>query len=285
MRVPRAGPCRQQPALLLACLRRDRRFPRRDDRRHRCVQSRTRASPLRGHAPRLCAHPRFLASHGPAFDSDIRRRVEGLARLVRGLALGNASRGSSGAPSKELSRRSSRTGSSPPAKSAGWSPWAHRAVLFSVLGLAAISGVVALLLAAGRAYPLSMGNPLKVLSNVFAALLIGGAGYFLVSRVVEAARGNRSTFFDWAFLVNVLLAGVTGVATEALRVAGRTSLGLSGVLRPPGGRLDIGHDSSLHEAGPRRLPRAGGRREGVRRSPRRRGRARRAGCSWLAGQG
>jgi len=98
-------------------------------------------------------------------------------------------------------------------------PWAHRAILFSFLGLAAISGVVALLLAAGRSYPLSMGNPLKVLSNVFAALLIGGASYFLVSRVKDASRGNRSTLFDWVFLVNVLLAGVTGVATEALRAA------------------------------------------------------------------
>ena len=98
-------------------------------------------------------------------------------------------------------------------------PWAHRAVLYSFLGLAAISGVIAVLLLAGRPYPLAMGNPLKVLSNVFAALLIGGAGYFLLARVKDASRGNRSTFFDWAFLVNVLLAGITGVATEALRVA------------------------------------------------------------------
>ena len=98
-------------------------------------------------------------------------------------------------------------------------PWAHRAVLFSVLGLAAISGVISLFLLAGRAYPLSLGNPLKVLSNVFAALLIGGAGYFLGVRVKDASRGNRSTFFDWAFIVNVLLAGLTGVATELLRVA------------------------------------------------------------------
>ncbi len=41
-------------------------------------------------------------------------------------------------------------------------PWAHRAVLFAFFGLAAVSGVMALLLVAGRAYPLSMGNPLKI---------------------------------------------------------------------------------------------------------------------------
>ncbi|MGA3216098.1 MAG: 4Fe-4S dicluster domain-containing protein [Acidimicrobiales bacterium] len=98
-------------------------------------------------------------------------------------------------------------------------PWAHRSVLFSFLGLAMISGVMALLLAIGRPYPLPMDNPLKVLGNLFAALLIGGTIYFLLVRITEASRGTRSTFFEWAFLVNVLLAGVTGVATEIVRVA------------------------------------------------------------------
>jgi heterodisulfide reductase subunit C len=97
-------------------------------------------------------------------------------------------------------------------------PWAHRSVLFAFLGLTVVSGVMALLLLAGRSYPLSMGNPLKVLSNVFAALLIGGTCYFLALRIADTARGNRSDFFDWTFLVNLLLAGVTGVATEVLRV-------------------------------------------------------------------
>ena len=98
-------------------------------------------------------------------------------------------------------------------------PWAHRSVLFAFLGLMLVSGVMAILLADGKAYPLSMGNPLKVLSNVFAALLIGGTGYFLLLRAVDATRGQRSDFFDWVFLLNVLLAGLSGVATEALRVA------------------------------------------------------------------
>jgi quinone-modifying oxidoreductase subunit QmoC len=98
-------------------------------------------------------------------------------------------------------------------------PWAHRAVLFAFLGLAVVSGVMALLLALGRSYPLSMGNPLKVVSNIFAVLLIGGTSYFLALRISESSRGNRSSFFDWAFLANVLLAGLSGVATEILRAA------------------------------------------------------------------
>lgn len=96
-------------------------------------------------------------------------------------------------------------------------PWAHRSVLFAFLGLLMVSGVMALLLVLGKPYPLSMGNPLKVLSNVFAALLIGGTCYFLFLHIADKSRGNRSDFFDWVFLVNVLLAGITGVATEVLR--------------------------------------------------------------------
>jgi quinone-modifying oxidoreductase subunit QmoC len=98
-------------------------------------------------------------------------------------------------------------------------PWAHRALLFGFLGLMIVSGVMALLLLAGRQYPLPMGNPVKVLGNVFAAALIGGTGYFLLLRIIDASRGKHSSFFDWAFLVNLLLAGITGVATEAVRVA------------------------------------------------------------------
>jgi quinone-modifying oxidoreductase subunit QmoC len=98
-------------------------------------------------------------------------------------------------------------------------PWAHRAVLFSFIGLAGVSGVMALLILLGRSYPLSMGNPVKVLGDVFAAFLIGGTCYFLALRIVDTSPGKRGSLFDWVFLLNVLLAGVTGVVTEALRAA------------------------------------------------------------------
>jgi quinone-modifying oxidoreductase subunit QmoC len=98
-------------------------------------------------------------------------------------------------------------------------PWAHRAVIAAVAGLLLASGVMTLLVLVGKPYPLPMANPLKILSNVFAALLIGGACYFLWLRIADARRGEKSSFFDWAFISNVALAGVTGVATEVMRTA------------------------------------------------------------------
>ena len=97
--------------------------------------------------------------------------------------------------------------------------WAHRAVITSLAGLLVASGVMAFLVGAGKSYPLPMTDPLKVLSNVFAGLLIGGTVYFFCLRYADRKRGERANFFDWAFLVNVFLAGVTGVLTEVMRVA------------------------------------------------------------------
>lgn len=97
--------------------------------------------------------------------------------------------------------------------------WAHRGLLFGFLGLLVLSGLVALLLLFGLPYPPSILSPLKVLGNVFAVMLIGGASYYLIRRARDSARGQRSPFFDWAFLANVLLVGLTGVAAEAFRLA------------------------------------------------------------------
>jgi quinone-modifying oxidoreductase subunit QmoC len=97
--------------------------------------------------------------------------------------------------------------------------WAHRAIVGAVAGLLVASAVMTALVVVGQQYPLSMGNPLKILANVFAALLIGGTSYFLWLRIAEASRGERVGFFDWAFLSSVFLAGVTGAATEAMRAA------------------------------------------------------------------
>ena len=96
-------------------------------------------------------------------------------------------------------------------------PWAHRSLTLAIVGLAAMSGVMALLLLLGRQYPLPMANPLQVLSNVFAALLVGGAGYFLALRIRDAAGGDPSSFYDWSLPAGLLLAGVSGVVTELMR--------------------------------------------------------------------
>ncbi len=95
--------------------------------------------------------------------------------------------------------------------------YAHLAVFYGFVGLAGLAGVVALLLATGTSYPFPAVHPLKVLGNIAAGLLILGTAYFICHRWKEAVHGDASTFFDWMLLVNLLVAGVTGVLCEVFR--------------------------------------------------------------------
>jgi heterodisulfide reductase subunit C len=70
----------------------------------------------------------------------------------------------------------------------------------------------------GHAYPISTTNPIKVLGDVSAALVIGGTAYFLVLRVIDSLNGRAGNVFDWSFLLNFMLVALTGVASEVFRI-------------------------------------------------------------------
>ena len=94
---------------------------------------------------------------------------------------------------------------------------AHLAVFYGFVTLAGLAGLAALLSAVGRPYPLPAGDPLKVLGNIAAGLLILGSSYFAYERWTATARGDPSTHFDWVLLGNLLAVGTTGVLCEVLR--------------------------------------------------------------------
>ncbi len=95
--------------------------------------------------------------------------------------------------------------------------YAHLAVFYGFVGLAGLAGMVALMIASGSSYPFPAGHPMKILGNVAAALLILGTAYFVHVRRSAAKEGDSSAYFDWYLLLNLLLAGITGVSCEVLR--------------------------------------------------------------------
>jgi quinone-modifying oxidoreductase, subunit QmoC len=95
--------------------------------------------------------------------------------------------------------------------------YAHFAVFYGFVGLFALAGVAAALILVGGPYPFAAWHPLKIIGNLAAVLLIVGTAYFAYERRVAAKQGDASTYFDWWLLVNLLLAGVTGVGCELLR--------------------------------------------------------------------
>jgi quinone-modifying oxidoreductase subunit QmoC len=95
--------------------------------------------------------------------------------------------------------------------------WAHLGMFYGFLGLSALAGVAALVIAVGGQYPFPALHPLKILGNVAAGLMILGTAYFVYQRWAATRRGDSSTYFDWLLLANLLLAGITGVLCELAR--------------------------------------------------------------------
>jgi quinone-modifying oxidoreductase subunit QmoC len=87
------------------------------------------------------------------------------------------------------------------------------AVMGTIVGLGTMAGVMET--------PLPAANPLKIFANICAlAILIGGV-MLLVHRSKLAA---SSTYFDWFFLLTLVLTAATGIASELLRLAQAAAL-------------------------------------------------------------
>jgi quinone-modifying oxidoreductase subunit QmoC len=99
------------------------------------------------------------------------------------------------------------------------SRWAHLSILYGFLTLLALSGVAAIFILAGAPYPLPAWHPFKIAANLGAALIILGCLYFLGERQRASWKGDPSSWFDWALLLDLLLVSVTGVLAEVFRYA------------------------------------------------------------------
>jgi quinone-modifying oxidoreductase, subunit QmoC len=105
------------------------------------------------------------------------------------------------------------------------SRWAHVAVFYGFLSLLLLAGLVATLTPLGLPYPFPLLHPLKIAGNLAAVLLILGSAYFLDQRRrASASRGDPSSWYDWALLLELLLVSVTGVLTELFRYTDSAAL-------------------------------------------------------------
>ena len=66
---------------------------------------------------------------------------------------------------------------------------------------------------------MSLANPLKIAGNAGAVLLIGGCLLAIVNRLSDPDKAGKSKYFDWFFLIIMLMVGITGTLTEVGRFA------------------------------------------------------------------
>jgi quinone-modifying oxidoreductase subunit QmoC len=68
--------------------------------------------------------------------------------------------------------------------------------------------------------PLKLTNPIKVLANVGAFLLLLGCTIAILNRLVNKDMAGRSSYHDWLFLLVLFGVGLTGTLTEIMRLGG-----------------------------------------------------------------
>lgn len=96
--------------------------------------------------------------------------------------------------------------------------WGHMLTLWGFVGLAFVGTVIGMGSLAGIVHtPLAQTDPLKILANISAVVLLVGALVLLGDRVRDPVKRARSTYFDWFFLIVLTGIALTGLASELLR--------------------------------------------------------------------
>jgi len=96
--------------------------------------------------------------------------------------------------------------------------WGHMGVFYGFVGLFITTMIVAgAYWILGWHTPYPMGSPLKILANISAAALVIGGIVILVKRLSNTK--SKTSYYDWVLIALVLGLGVTGWATQFVRLA------------------------------------------------------------------
>ncbi|GAB6888185.1 quinone-interacting membrane-bound oxidoreductase complex subunit QmoC [Desulfothermus okinawensis JCM 13304] len=101
----------------------------------------------------------------------------------------------------------------------------HLMLFYGFVALFIVTGVVAFTHWGGKVlpflhmkYPMPIYNPIKLLANVGAVLLIVGLVY-LTKRRLNETKKDASTYYDWYLLGLIWVIGLSGILSEVLRWA------------------------------------------------------------------
>jgi len=100
----------------------------------------------------------------------------------------------------------------------------HLVVLYGFValfaaGLWAMTAKINPLLGEGFVYPFSFWNPWRMLGNLGGLAVVGGCLLMIYERIKEREQAVATSYFDWFFVVTLLLVAVSGLAAEGLHYA------------------------------------------------------------------
>jgi quinone-modifying oxidoreductase subunit QmoC len=102
-----------------------------------------------------------------------------------------------------------------------WRYLSHMSVFFGFLALSlvtlwVITSGINPLIRGSFVYPFGFWNPWKILANIGGLALVGGCLLMIYDRLRDIEQIGAGTFFDWTFLLILLVVAITGFFTELL---------------------------------------------------------------------
>jgi quinone-modifying oxidoreductase subunit QmoC len=97
--------------------------------------------------------------------------------------------------------------------------YAHLAIFygFIIIGISTVGALGYLM--AGEELALPLTDPVKILGNIGAALLFAGCTWVIYGRVTKKDAIGIGSYSDWFFICVLYIVAITGILTEAMRLA------------------------------------------------------------------